>query len=70
MLRSCSGSMSDGCAAADLLDNGIDKKDLHTEPDWGQLDTQKAGNLRCREKDIFYLGKTHDKALRLPMNLT
>ena len=52
-MRSCSGSMSDGCAAADLLDNGIDEKDLHTEPDWGQLDTQKAGNLRCREKKHF-----------------
>ena len=45
--------MSDGCAAADLLDNGIDENDLHTEPDWGQPDTQKAGNLRYREKDIF-----------------
>ena len=34
--------MSDGCAAADLLDNGIDEKDLiHTEPAWGQLVTQK-----------------------------
>ena len=54
-MRSCSGSMSDGCAAADLLDNGIDEKDLHTEPDWGQLDTQKAGNLRCREKKTFFI---------------
>ena len=48
--------MSDGCAAADLLDNGngIDEKDFHTEPAWGQLVTQKAGNLRCREKDGFF----------------
>ena len=65
--------MSDGCAAADLPDNGIDEKDLHSEPDWGQLATQKTGNLRCHEKDrknLFYLGKTHDKALRLPTNST
>ena len=61
--------MSDGCAAADLLDNGIDEKDLHSEPDWGQLVAQKAGNLRCHGKTL-YLGKAHDKALRLPMNLT
>ena len=62
--------MSDGCAAADLPDNGVDEKDLNSEPDWGQLATQKTGNLRCHEKAFFYLGKTHDKALRLPMNLT
>ena len=31
--------MSDGRAPADLLDHGIDEKDLHSEPDWGQLAT-------------------------------
>ena len=42
--------MSDGCAAADLLDNGTDEKDLHSEPDWGQLVTRKTGKLSCYAK--------------------
>ena len=33
--------MSDGCAAVDLLDGGIDEKYFHSEPDEGQLVTQK-----------------------------
>ena len=41
------------CAAADLLDNGVDEKDFHSEPDWGQLVTFKNSNLRCHEKALF-----------------
>ena len=54
LLRSCSSSMSDGCTATDLLDNGIGEKDLHSEPDRGQLVAQKTGNLRCHEKTFVF----------------
>ena len=48
--------MSDGCAAADLLDNGIDEKDLNSEPAWGQLVSYtKTGNLRCHEKKPCFI---------------
>ena len=53
--------MSDGCAAADLLDNGIDEKDLHSEPDWGQLVTQQSGNLRCHQKAFVFEAKRMTK---------
>ena len=53
LLRRCSSSMSDGCTAADLLDNGIDEKDLHWEPDWGQLVTQKNRQLEVSRKSLF-----------------
>ena len=46
--------MSDGCTATDLLDNGIGEKDLHSEPDRGQLVAQKTGNLRCHEKTFVF----------------
>ena len=45
--------MSDGCAAADLLDNGIDEKDLRSEPDWGELVTQKNRQLEVSRKGRF-----------------
>ena len=42
--------MSDGCAAADLLDNGIDENYLHLVAAWGQLVTQKKRQLEVSRK--------------------